>query len=120
VRWAMTTQNLAIALAEQGTRTEGEAGAALLGQAVDAGSEALKVFTRADHPVDWAMTQENMALLEQARAAHDKCTNPVPHLRAAIDHVTAALTVYDPDHMPHHHAKATGLRDDLLAQLAAL
>ncbi|MCA3455551.1 MAG: helix-turn-helix transcriptional regulator [Rhodobacter sp.] len=120
VRWAMTTQNLAIALKNQGSRTGGAAGAALLGQAVDAYRAALEVRTRADHPVHWAMTQENMALLEQARAAHDTCTNPAPHLRAALDHVMAALTVYDPDHMPHNHAKATRLRDDLLAQLAAL
>jgi hypothetical protein len=33
--------------------------------------------------------------------------------------VTAALTVYDPDHMPYDHAKATKLRDVLRAQLAA-
>jgi hypothetical protein len=66
------------------------------------------------------MTQENMALLELACAAHDTCINPAPHLRAALDHVTAALTVYDPDHMPYDHSTATRLRDDLLAQFAAL
>ena len=70
--------------------------------------------------MDWATTQENMARLEQARAAHDTCTNPAPHLHAALDHVTAALTVFDPDDMPYNHAKATRLRDGLLAQLAAL
>jgi hypothetical protein len=120
VDWAMTTQNLAGALQEQGSRTGGAAGAALLGQAVEAYRKALEVRTRADHPVPWAMTRENMALLEQARAAHDTCTDPAPHLRAALDHVTAALTVYDPDHMPYDHGTATRLRDDLLAQLAAL
>jgi hypothetical protein len=116
----MTTQNLAGALQQQGSRTGGAAGAALLGQAVDACRAALKVRTRTDHPVQWAMTQENMALLERARAAHDTCTNPAPHLRAALDHVTAALTVYDPDHMPYDYGTATRLRDGLLAQLAAL
>ncbi|MCE2738267.1 MAG: hypothetical protein LW703_07850 [Rhodobacter sp.] len=120
VDWAMTTQNLAIALQEQGIRTGGAAGAALLGQAEDAYRAALEVRTRADHPVHWAMTQENMALLERARAAHDTCTDPAPHLRAALDHVTAALAVFDPDHMPYNHAKATRLRDDLRAQIAAL
>ena len=120
VQWAMTTQNLAGALQEQGSRTGGVTGAALLGQAADAYRDALEVRTRADHPVQWAMTQENMARLEQARAAHDTCTDPAPHLRAALDHVTAALTVYEPDHMPYNLAKATRLRDDLLAQLAAL
>ena len=120
VHWATTAQNLAGALQEQGSRTGGVTGAALLGQAADAYRDALEVRTRADHPVDWAMTQENMALLEQARAAHDTCTDPAPHLRAALDHVTAALTVYDPDHMPYQHGTAGRLRDDLLAQLAAL
>ncbi|MCA3441720.1 MAG: helix-turn-helix transcriptional regulator [Rhodobacter sp.] len=120
VHWAGTMQNLAIALRNQGSRTEGAAGAALLGQSVEAYRAALEVRTRADHPVDWALTQENMAWLEQARAAHDTCTDPAPHLRAALDHVTAALTVYDPDHMPYDHARATRLRDGLLAQLAAL
>jgi transcriptional regulator with XRE-family HTH domain len=120
VDWAMTTQNLAFALQHQGSRTGAAAGAALLGQAVAAYRAALEVLTRADHPVHWAETQENMALLERARAAHDTCTNPAPHLRAALDHVTAALTVYDPDHMPYNHGTATRLRDDLLAQLAAL
>jgi hypothetical protein len=116
----MTTQNLAIALRNQGSRTGGAAGAALLGQAGEAYRAALEVTTRADHPVDWALTQENMALLEQARAAHDTCTNPAPHLRAALDHVTAALAVFDPDHMPYNHGTAARLRDRLLAQLAAL
>ncbi|MCA3551112.1 MAG: hypothetical protein IOC76_00365, partial [Rhodobacter sp.] len=120
VHWAMTVQNLAGAQQEQRIRTGGAAGAALLGQAGEAYRAALEVRTRADHPVDWALTQENMALLEQARAAHDTCTDPAPHLRAALDHVTAALTVFDPDHLPHNHAKAARLRDDLRAQLAAL
>jgi hypothetical protein len=116
----MTTQNLAVALRNQGSRTEGAAGAALLGQAVEACRAALEVFTRADHPVQWAITQENMALLKRARAAHDTCTDPAPHLRAALEHVTAALTVYDPDHMPYDYGTATRLRDELRAQLAAL
>jgi transcriptional regulator with XRE-family HTH domain len=120
VDWAMTTQNLAIALRNQGSRTGGAAGAALMGQAEAAYRAALGVRTRTDHPVPWAKTQLNMVLLERARAAHDTCTNPAPHLRAALDHVTAALTVFDPDHMPYDHGTATRLRDDLLAQLADL
>jgi hypothetical protein len=120
VDWATTTQNLANSLAVQGGRTGGAAGAALLGQALAACRAVLEVYTRADHPVDWAMTQENMARLEQARAAHDSCTDPAPHLRAALEHVTAALTVYDPDHMPYDYGTATRLRDELRAQLAAL
>lgn len=49
--WATTTQNLAIALETQGSRTAGEAGTALLAEAVAAYREALSVFTEATHPV---------------------------------------------------------------------
>jgi len=120
LHWAWTTQNLAIALQQQGSCTEGAAGVALLGEAVAAYRAALEVYTRADHPVAWATTTQNIARLEQARAAHDSCTDPAPHLREGLDHVTAALTVFDPEHMPYDHGTATRLRDELLAQLAAL
>ena len=65
--WAMTQNNLGIALQEQGTRTDGEAGRALLEQAVSAYRAALEVRTRAELPQDWAMTQNNLgtALQEQ-------------------------------------------------------
>jgi tetratricopeptide (TPR) repeat protein len=119
VQWAMTMQNLANALQEQGTRTGGEAGTALLAQAVAAYRQALEVRTRADHPVDWAMTQENMAICELSWAEHPACDDPLPHLRAALDHVDAALTVYDPVHMPYDHGTATALRAEILAALNA-
>ena len=117
VRWAQTMQNLGLALQNQGTRIAGPEGAVLLGQAVDSYRAALRVRTETDEPVSWAMTQENMALLEQARAAHDTCTDPHSALQAALAHVDAALTVYDPDHMPYDYGTATTLRNDLRAQL---
>ena len=62
VNWAMTQNNLGTTLAEQGTRTGGEAGTALLADAVAAYRAALEVRTRQDMPVEWAMTQENIAI----------------------------------------------------------
>ena len=59
--WATTQNNLAVALQQQGTRTQGAEGKNLLAQAVTAYRSALEVRTRADHPVDWAMTQHNLA-----------------------------------------------------------
>lgn len=59
--WASLHNSLAIALRTQGSRTEGAAGAALLGQAVVAYRGALEVYTRADYPVQWAMTTQNLA-----------------------------------------------------------
>ncbi len=120
VNWARTLQNRAGALQAQGSRTEGAAGTALLAQGVADYTQTLEVTTRADHPVNWATTRENMALLEVARARHDSCTDPLPHLRAALGHVEAALEVYDPEHMSFYHKKASTLRDLLLSEIARL
>ncbi len=120
VHWADTTQNLANALQDQGTRTDGLDGTALLAEAVTAYRDALTVRTRADHPVDWAMTQENLALAEEAIADHKATENPHPHLQTALNYVDASLTIFDPDHMSFNHAKATRVRDRILAKIAAL
>jgi len=120
VKWAMTIQNLASALDEQGARTAGLEGATLLAEAVDSYRAALRVRTQDAHPVQWAMTQENMAMAEQAWAAHDTTIDPHPHLEAALEHVDAALTVFDPEHMPYNFEKATKLRDEIVAQIADL
>jgi len=117
VDWAMTMQNLGGALAEQGTRTAGPEGAALLEEAVASFRAARKVNTKADIPVEWAKNMENMAMLEEARADHDTCTDPRTALEAGLAHVEAALTVYDPEHMPYDYGTATKLRDRLHARL---
>ena len=59
----MTQNNLGNTLLEQGNRTNGQKGADLLAKAVSAYRAALEVYTRADHPVDWAMTQNNLGEL---------------------------------------------------------
>ena len=116
---ATTQNNLAGALQRQGSRSQGAEGADLLAQAVTAYRNALEVYTRADHPVDWAMTQYNIAICEKARAEHDSCADPRPPLTAALKAVENALTIYDPDHMSYYHAKATGVRDRIQAKLDA-
>ncbi len=55
--------------AAQGARVGGEAGAGLLGEAVAAYRAALRVRTEAAHPVDWAMTQNNLGTALQAQGA---------------------------------------------------
>ncbi|MFN3148039.1 MAG: hypothetical protein ACE368_23780 [Paracoccaceae bacterium] len=50
--WARAQNALAISLQNQGSRTEGAAGADLLARAVVAYRAALEVYTRQDHPVD--------------------------------------------------------------------
>ena len=48
-------------LQEQGKRTSGGAGANLLAESVRAYRDALRIRTEADHPVQWATTQNNLA-----------------------------------------------------------
>ncbi|MEO1780073.1 MAG: hypothetical protein AAFU63_14945, partial [Pseudomonadota bacterium] len=79
-----------------------------------------RVRTETDHPVEWAMTQENMAIAEQSRAQHDSTSDPRPYLEAALAHVENALRIFDPEHMSYNHNKASALRDQLQAALIAL
>lgn len=58
--WAAGQNALAVSLQDQGIRTQGAEGAALLAKAVTAYRAALEVRTRTDHPVQWAMTQNNL------------------------------------------------------------
>ncbi len=118
--WAAGKNNLAGALQAQASRAGGAEGAALLGQAVAAWRDALQVRTRAEYPVDWAMTQNNLASAGLDWSRHDTCTDSRPHLRAALDHVEAALGVYDPVHMPYDHGTATALRNRILTALRNL
>lgn len=96
--WAAGENSKTVSLQDQGTRTAGEDGAASHAKAVAAYRAALRVSTVDAHPVGWAETQQNLA----------------------FTHVEAALTVFDPDHVSRYHSKATALRDDFRARLAAL
>ena len=118
--WAKAQNNLGLALTEQGRRLSGAEGANLLVQAVTAYKAALSVWTEEAHPLDWARTQENLAILYLDRADHDSSTEVRLLLKKALAHVCDALKVYEPDSMPYNHEKATGLRDEIEARLAAL
>jgi len=120
VHWATAQNNLGTALQSQGSRTGGAEGARLLAEAVAATRATLRVRTEAEYSVDWATTQGNLALAEEAIADHGSTADPRPHLEAALAHVDAALRVFDPEHMPNDHNKATAIRDRIAAKLAAL
>ena len=60
--WAMTQNNLGIALYELGTRSGGEEGRKLLEDAVAAYRSALEIYTKADLPQDWVWTQNNLSV----------------------------------------------------------
>ena len=97
--WAMTQNNLGLALAILGER---ESGTAKLEEAVVAYREALKEWTRERVPLDWAMTQNNLgvalwrlgeresgtAKLEQAVAAYREALKEQTRERVPLDWAT--------------------------------
>jgi hypothetical protein len=97
---------------------DGAAGADLLAEAVTAYRDALTVRTRDEQPVHWARAQENLAVSKLARAEHEATPDPAAHLRTALTHVEAALSVFDPEHMSARYQQATKLRDRIKARLS--
>ena len=80
----------------------------------------LRVHTEADHPLPWAQTQENLAILYQSWINHDTCINPREHLDSALEHINSALTVYEPEHSDYDFESASQLRDEILAALKTI
>ncbi|MEO0678251.1 MAG: hypothetical protein AAFZ02_11910, partial [Pseudomonadota bacterium] len=91
---AMAQNDLAIALQNQGIRTSGPEGAALLARSVAAYDAALRVRTRADHPVDWAMTQNNKATALQEQGIRASGFEGAELLSQAVASYDTALEVY--------------------------
>jgi len=78
-QWAMTQNNLGAALSDQGTRTSGERGQALLAEAVNAFNLALEIRTYETLPPQWAQTKYNLGqayyLLKKWQKAADCYTD---------------------------------------------
>ncbi len=68
-------------------------GGAGLGLAADMNSAALAVLTREDHPVDWATTQQNLAVALEAQGARTAGPDSAAVLAEAVEANRAALTV---------------------------
>ncbi len=91
--WAAYTQNLANALVDQGIRTDGPDGTALLAEAVTAYRDALTVRTKVDHPVDWATTTQNLATALQEQGIRTDGPDGTALLAEAVTAYRDALTV---------------------------
>ncbi len=91
--WATHTVR-ANALENQGTRTQGPEGTALLAEAVDSHRAALRVRTEADHPVDWAMTMQNLANALRTQGTRTQGPEGAALLAEAVDSYRAALRVF--------------------------
>ncbi|ABD54894.1 tetratricopeptide repeat protein [Jannaschia sp. CCS1] len=97
---AMAQNDLGEALRNQGSRTHGAEGNALLAEAVDCYRSALRVRTEDDHPLDWAMTMQNLANALQTQG--DRTEDPEGNalLEDAVDSYRAALRVRTEDNHP--------------------
>lgn len=118
VQWAMTQNNLAIALKAQGERTGGTEGLRLLDEAVVAFRDVLTVCTRADMPAQWAMAQGNIGLAHESMAEADP-NRARAHLLHAEATLTAALSVFTPEHMAFYYDGTTASLARVRAKLAA-
>ncbi|KAB7610411.1 helix-turn-helix transcriptional regulator [Amylibacter sp. SFDW26] len=111
-KWAMMQNNLANVLRDQAARTEGADATALLGRAVAAYEAALEVYTRDDGPQNWAETQGNLGSLFLQSVTVSR--TPGQDLQRALQHLDAALEVYDPVHTSQYYVKCTNVRDHVL------
>jgi hypothetical protein len=103
--WGGAQNNLAIALQNHGTRTQGAEGAALLVNAVTACRNALEVITRANHPVNWATTKNNLAIALQEQGIRTQGAEGADLLAQAVTAYRAALEVRTRADHPVHWAR---------------
>ena len=109
--WAATQNNLGNALKTLGAR---DSGTDRLEQAVEAFQQALKERTRDRVPLDWAMTQYNLALTyltmfeKTAQAAHLDRAQDL--LRTAAAEFAAAGASHYVDAVAHLQAKIDAAR----------
>ncbi len=57
---------------------------------------SLQVFTKTDHPIEWALTQLNLSVVYQSRLKDNRADN----FERAMECATAALTVFSTDATP--------------------
>jgi tetratricopeptide (TPR) repeat protein len=118
--WAMTQNNLGVALRAQANLAEGEERARLLSEAVAAYRLALEVRTRDAAPTNWAATTYNLALAyrELADAARDT-SSACAALRDARASLDAALPILRTDY-PANVPDAESLGDQINEKLTTL
>ncbi|MEP0190697.1 MAG: hypothetical protein ABJ311_13140 [Erythrobacter sp.] len=97
---AMCQNDLAIALKVQGERLAGQAGVALLSEAVTAYRAALEVHTSDHMPVQWAITQNNLGTALKTQGERLSGKTGAGLLGEAVTAYRAALEVHTRDQMP--------------------
>ena len=93
--WAMTQNNLGIALRNLAERSEGAQASQYLQQAVDDFRSALQVRTESDFPVQWARTRLSLARTYEAQKDREnarKCYEQLLRLYPADQRLQAKVT----------------------------
>ncbi|MBI1366664.1 MAG: hypothetical protein GC153_12005 [Alphaproteobacteria bacterium] len=114
--WAITQQNLCLALYQHGARL-GSLGASFVRDAKRRCADAVDRLSPESAPLDWAMAQNNLAAATAVLAQID---GDIEGLSSAIDAFTAAQTVYTRDRLPENWAEVELNRGELACNLAVL
>jgi tetratricopeptide (TPR) repeat protein len=104
--WAKTKNLLGNAKSELGTRVEGQESKLLLGEAVTAYHEALKVRTREQFPQDWALTQNNLGVALRAQGERSSGEESRRLLGESVTAYREALKVFTREQSPQSWAAA--------------
>jgi tetratricopeptide (TPR) repeat protein len=102
--WAMTQNNLGIALWDQGERSSGAEATELLAQSVEAYRAALEVRTKADLPQDWASTQNNLGTALSDQGERSSGAEATKLLAQSVEAYRAVLEVYTKADLPQDWA----------------
>ncbi len=103
-QWALTQNNLGIALARLGERRGGPEGLRRLSEAVEAFRQALTVRTRDDLPQDWALTQNNLGTALQSLGQRLGGSEGLRRLNEAVEAYRQALAVFTRGDLPQYWA----------------
>jgi len=98
--WAMCQNALAIALANQGSRTQGDTATALLAEAVTAFRNALTISAHDDRPLNWAASQNNLGNALRNQGSRTQGDTGTALLAEAVAAYRDALTIYTRDGHP--------------------
>lgn len=115
--WAITQQNICLALYQHGARLGPEDGAASVREAKTRCADAVRRLAPENAPLDWAMTQNNLAA---ATAILAQMEGDAAGLADAIDDFTAAQRVYTRARLPENWAEVELNLGELSCNLALM
>jgi tetratricopeptide (TPR) repeat protein len=117
--WALTQNNLGLALSQLASRSEGPQAGKLLNEAVEAIRLALKVRTREQLPQDWAMSQVCLVTALSALASRSEGPQAGKLLNEAVGAHRLALEVYTREQLPQQWAMSQVCLGTALWRLAS-